>query len=203
MLKFDANQTIIQGLRDEASNVTIDRFVIIEATKEQPVILHGSNTLGSFVKFGLGSTVGLEVQCDDYVSLGTGSTVGRQTQLLYGVTVHQDVSIGERCIVSGDVGNWTVMEDDVTFMGRIVHRQNQAHSLDTWGSAPVPSPHIRSGAFVGENAMLLGGITIGRGAYIDMGEIVRTDVPDDHVHIGGEVLPIERFRGYISARHQK
>jgi len=200
MIKFRENKTVKEGFRDESNDVTIDRFVVIDASTDQPVVLHGSNRLGSFVKLGPGAELGSSVICDDYVSVGSGSSVGASTQLLYGATVHQDVSIGERCIVAGDVGNWTVLEDDVTFMGRIVHRQNHPHDLNTWGSTPVPSPIVRSRAFIGENAMLLGGITIGYGAYVDMGELVRTDIPDEHVQIGGKIMPISQFRGYISAK---
>lgn len=200
MLKFTENRTVVDGMKWADKDVKFDRFVVVDASEEQPVSLLGGNIIGCFVKLGPGVELGAGVTCDDYVSVGKGSKIGAETQLLYGATIHELVTIGARCIVSGDVGNWTVIEDEVTFMGRIVHRQNHPHGLEAWGSAPVPSPIIRSGAFIGENAMLLGGITIGRGAYIDMGEVVKTDIPDEHVQIGGKVAPIRDFRGYISSR---
>lgn len=200
MLKFTENRTVVDGIQCVDNDVKLDRFVAIDASEDQPVSLSGRNRIGSFVKLGPSVELGVGTTCDDYVSVGKGSRIGDETQLLYGATVHELVTIGARCIVSGDVGNWTVIEDEVTFMGRIVHRQNHPHGLETWGSAPVPSPVIRSRAFIGENAMLLGGITIGHGAYIDLGEVVKTDIPDEHVQIGGRVAPIRDFRGYISSR---
>ncbi len=53
--------------------------------------------------------------------------------------------------------------------------------------APLPYPHqgkpivIKEGAWLGTRCMILGGVTIGKGAVIGAGAIVTKDVPDNAI----------------------
>ncbi|MBK7538026.1 MAG: hypothetical protein IPI49_22165 [Myxococcales bacterium] len=111
------------------------------------------------------------------------------------------MTIGRNTFIGGDVSNWTIIGDDVTFMGRIVHTYRKAGGRDDWvGAGPQPSPRIGDKAIIGENALLIGGIDIGRGAYVSAGEVVKYDVPAGHLAINGELIPLSAFRGFIKSR---
>ena len=50
---------------------------------------------------------------------------------------------------------------------------------------------IRDGSWIAARAMVLPGVTVGAGAVIAAGEVVRSDVPDDTLLIDGQQQPIE------------
>jgi putative colanic acid biosynthesis acetyltransferase WcaF len=53
---------------------------------------------------------------------------------------------------------------------------------------------IRDGSWIGARAMVLPGVTVGPGAVVAAGEVVRSDVPDDTLLIDGQQQPIEAPR---------
>jgi putative colanic acid biosynthesis acetyltransferase WcaF len=53
---------------------------------------------------------------------------------------------------------------------------------------------IRDGSWIGARAMVLPGVTVGPGAVIAAGEVVRFEVPEDTLLIDGQQQPIEAPR---------
>jgi acetyltransferase-like isoleucine patch superfamily enzyme len=119
---------------------------------------------------------------------------------LYGAKVFESVVIGERCIIGGCVANWSSLGDDVTFMGGIAHSYRQPGVIVEWNTEPVASPVVGDGAIVGEGALLVGGIEIGKGSYVGAHELVKCDVPEASLYLGGKITPLRDFRGYIRSR---
>ncbi|GHU13792.1 hypothetical protein FACS1894161_4060 [Spirochaetia bacterium] len=60
---------------------------------------------------------------------------------------------------------------------------------------------IGDGSIIGVNALIIGGITIGKNCYISAGEILRTNLDDNMVFVKGKVLPITEFKGLIKTRY--
>ncbi len=102
--------------------------------------------------------------------------------------------------MGGEVANWTILGDRVTFMGSVAHTYRQPHDISDWNTEPVPSPIVGDNAVVGEGALLVGGITIGPRSYIAAREVVRCNVAADSLFLGGRIVPLSRFRGFIRAR---
>lgn len=75
--------------------------------------------------------------------------------------IYRRIMIGRICVVSGFLCNDTILEDNVTFHGKIIHR-----FLDRQVGIPEPSPRICKGAFVGFNSSIIGPVTIGENAVI-------------------------------------
>ena len=78
-----------------------------------------------------------------------------------------------------------VLEDHV--------RISQNATLETAGldlTQPLPYPHVskpitlRRGAWIGANAIVLGGVTIGEGAVVAAGAVVTRDVPPGAIVVG-------------------
>lgn len=147
-----------------------------------------------------GAQLAARVSLDHFCRVGSGSVIGVDTRLLYGIHVFDQCHIGARCIVGGNVDDRAVLEDDVTFMGTMAHSYRHGGTVADWDTLVQPSPIIRKGAVVGQNALVLGGIEIGERSYVAAGEIVRCDVPAFQVLYRGRLSPVSAWRGILSPR---
>ncbi len=154
--------------------------------------------IGAFCIIEHGAHIGPGVEIDHYCRIGRGVRIGAGTRILYGAQVFDYVVIGEKCIVSGDLVDRTIIEDEVTFQGNTAHRHNDA--TGDWDTTEEPSPVVKRGSVVGIGAMLIGGITIGPRAYIAAGEMARTNIGREMVLRGGNERPIADFMGSIKVR---
>lgn len=151
-----------------------------------------SCTIGNNVKIGcfcvveMGAQLGNYVEMDHYCRVGTKSKVGDNTKLLYGARIHDYVIIGSKCRISGNCPDRVIIEDNVSHFGRIIHEYRDP-KVD-WDSTNELSPHICEGAVIGANAILIGGIKIGKNCEIRPGEIVKHDIPPDTVFTHGQIF---------------
>ncbi|AKR58181.1 acetyltransferase [Devosia sp. H5989] len=120
-------------------------------------------------------------------TIGAGSRIGTFVEIQRGVTV------GERCKISSHsfLCEGVTLEDAV-FVGhgvmftndkfpRAVNAAGELQGADDWSVSPVL---VKSGASIGSNATILGGVTIGRYALVAAGATVTRDVPDGAIVAG-------------------
>ncbi|MGN6258710.1 MAG: DapH/DapD/GlmU-related protein [Solirubrobacterales bacterium] len=189
-----------EPLSREAVGLSVGAFTVIEANADEPIKIGKNVSVGHHAVIAGGVTLGDDVTIDDYCLVGRGSVIGPQTKVLYGGRVYEEVRVGQRCLLAGSIANWTQIGDDVTFMGVVAHSYRRPEPIDNWNSAPVPSPVIGEGAVIGENALLVGGIEIGIGAYVAAGELVRCNVPSYCLFRDRKATPLSLFRGFITSR---
>ena len=98
-------------------------------------------------------------------------TIGERGFLNYGVSIaaHQEVRIGARCLI----GNYTNILDN-SYHDIVDH-------LKTPRSRPVI---IGDDVWIGSHAIILPGVSIGDGACIGAGAVVRESVPPRAIVIG-------------------
>lgn len=191
-------------IKHSSGTIHVGAFTVIEASKASPLIFVGTAEIGHQCYFSFNehitepTKIENGVIVDSQCRIAGGSKLGEKTQILYGATIFESVEIGDECIVGSDVSNWAKIGDRVTFMGTIAHSNRKVGRLEEWNTDPHPAPRIGSGAFVGEAAILVGGIEIGEFSYIAAGEVVRSNVPSNSVFMKGRVHPISRFRNFIS-----
>ena len=173
-------------------------YVGYEATEEEPVSIGGGVCIGAFCLIEGGVHLADRVEVDHYCRISYGSRIGTGTRVLYRAQIFDEVSIGENCIIAGELVDRTVVEDWVRFQGETAH--SYADTTGDWDDTVEPSPIIKRGSVVGVGAILIGGITIGPRAYVAAGERVTCDVPEGMVLKGGELRPIADFRGMIKLR---
>lgn len=154
--------------------------------------------IGAFCVIEYGVHIDSNVEIDHYCRIACGSRIGAKTRILYGAQVFNNVIIGQSCIISGDLVDRTIVEDEVTFQGNTAHSYKDP--TGDWDETEEPSPVIKRGSVIGIGALLIGGIMIGPGAYVAAGEIVTCDVPEAMVLKGGELRPLSFFRGLIKVR---
>lgn len=121
----------------------------------------------SSVIIGEGTAIGNDVWIDHKCYIGCFTNISDGTYILYGAKVFDRVKIGNKCWVAGFVCNDTIIEDRAIVMGTLIHR-----FVDAEIGIPEKSPVIRKNAFVGMNAIIIGGVEVGEGAYIAAGAIL-------------------------------
>jgi len=157
-------------------------------------------TVGSFCIIEAGCEILDDVEIDNYCRVGSGVKIGEKTKIVDGVQVHNYCQIGSRCIVGGELAERTIIESDVTFMGRIAHKHRHPTDADTWDTTDEPSPTILAGSVVGLNALIIGDVQVGPSAYVGAGEILRHDLGEGCVLYKGEVSRLDDWRGLIKCR---
>lgn len=125
-----------------------------------------------------------DVWIDDYSKLTVGHdvTIGKSVMLICGggVTIGDRVMIGHgaRILSSG-------------------HRIPDApESAMRWSGAEAAPVTIEPDAWIGAGAIILGGVTVGRGAVVAAGAVVSKPVPD-HAVVGGVPARLLRQRGVL------
>lgn len=135
---------------------------------ESKGIIVGKRTgILSNVIIGEGTNIGNDVWIDHQCYIGCFTTILDGTYILYGAKVYDRVMIGKRCWVAGFVCNDAIIENGAIVMGALIHR-----FVDAELGIPEQSPVIRKNAFVGMNAIIIGGIEVGEGAYIAAGAVL-------------------------------
>jgi len=132
---------------------------------------------------GTGTELGEDVICDPDTSIGCNTKVGNKVQFTYRSQVFHRVKIGNDCWIGGFVPDDTTIKDKATFLGTITHR------YPYFGRGPVytggeKAPTIEEYSFVGMGAIIVGEVTIGKGAYIGAGTVVTKDVEPGAIMVG-------------------
>jgi maltose O-acetyltransferase len=118
------------------------------------------------------------------VKMGKGSTIhmGVTFYETKNIVIGDDTIIGERAVLDGRarlvIGNHVALASEVMIY-------NSQHDIHDPFFKPVSKPvHIEDYVFIGPRAIILPGVTVGRGAIVAAGAVVTKDVPPFAV-VGG------------------
>lgn len=126
--------------------------------------------IGAFCAISMGAELGKNVTLDPYCRVDD-ARVGDRTKLLYGARIHSEARVGSDSIIGGNVPDRTVVGDRVRHFGRLAHIPRGAD----WDDDEDPSPRIGNDVFIGTNAMVVGGVTIGDCSSVGAGAAVIGD----------------------------
>jgi acetyltransferase-like isoleucine patch superfamily enzyme len=125
-------------------------------------------------------------------------SIGDQTQVLAAVIFDREnakISIGDRCFINGTVigahsieigddvlvsWNVTIVDHDshaISFSRRAPDAVNWLAGYKDWAFVNMAAVKIEQKAWLGFNAIILKGVTIGEGAIIGAGSVVTKSVP--------------------------
>lgn len=147
---------------------------------------------------GNGSTIGSGTIIDDFTVIESRVVLGDRSLVIYRAQVCNDARIGSGCVIGGFIGERTKIGKGCRVFGKIIHLQHDPQK--GWDDEDVsePAATIRDNVFVGFDAIVAGGITIGRKAYICAGTVVTKDVPDKHIACGiNKFLPFSKWNGRL------
>jgi UDP-3-O-[3-hydroxymyristoyl] glucosamine N-acyltransferase len=154
----------------------------VASTRVMPPLQMGEAVyVGPFVVVGEGSQLGERVILDAYTSVGRGVQIGEDTLVVYRATIGGSARIGRECVIGNTISENCVVGDRCRVFGRVIHKHED--STISWDHHEIPEPSvtIRDDSFIGFDAIVAGGITIGPRAYVCAGSIVTRDVPPFHI----------------------
>ena len=175
---------------DIGEGVSVGPFSVIGSavghTSEGPVRIGAHSAIGSHAIVYGSVTIGSRVSVDPFCRIGPYATIGDDCRLLYGARVHEEVTIGHHCVISGNCPDKTTLGDHVVHLGRIAHGFHHPFETD-WDGPAEPGPTIGSRVAIGVDAIIVGPVTIGDNTFVLPGEIVREFV----ARVGGVTPPDE------------
>lgn len=135
----------------------------------------------------------------DFAHVLPGAVIGADVNINHGVFVENDVVVGDRVTVKSGVQLWDGirLEDDV-FVGPNVTFTNDKFPRSKHRPASFSETVVEAGASIGGGAVLLPGVTIGRGSMVGAGAVVTRDVPPHSIVVGNPA----RIVGYVEAGPQ-
>ena len=159
--------------------------IVIDAPVRTGMIKFGAHGLGTQDLFYSRTMIQLygTVVVKGKACIGRGSkiSVGREARLTLGenfmitgdsqIICHKEITFGNDCLLS-----WDILMMDTDFH----------HVLDTSGyKTNIPKPiNVGNHVWIGENAIVLKGVTIGDGAVIGAGSVVTKNIPAYCVAVG-------------------
>ncbi|MEM9135464.1 MAG: DapH/DapD/GlmU-related protein [Actinomycetota bacterium] len=153
------------------------------------------------------------------VTLGSDVHLGAGTKLEsvagHGLTVGSNVYIGKYCTieVDGSIGDHVLIANNVGIVGRHDHdysavgvgMRSAPHVADPDYSGPGDGDRVEIGAdvWIGYGAVILGPVTVGRGAVVAAGAVVVKDVEPYDIVGGSPAKPLgRRFTDDEIAEHE-
>ena len=175
-------------------NVNIGNFSLV-GDELNPTEVGNNVVIGDYCKIAGDVVISDNCSIEDGCYIYKKTKIGKNVRILTGSKIFGKSSIGDNSIINGNVSQRVIIEENVRFFGRIAH-SHRNHTLD-WKTTVEESPIFRKGCFVGIDALIIGPVEIGEKAYVGAGEIVRCDIPADHVFINGKLILKNKLRGFI------
>lgn len=144
---------------------------------------------------------------ENAIRIGRGVTIGRNVSLSAGMTPDQTlisdriVVIGDRCLIgrnSSINGHFSIELGDDVYLGPNVYVTDQNHTavdptLPIGRQAATERPvRIGAGSWIGTNAVILPGVTIGERVIIGAGAVVTRNLPAGAVAVGAPARILTR-----------
>ncbi len=136
-------------------------------------------TILSNVVIGENSTIESNVWCDHYSYIGCLTKISNKVQIMYGAKIYHRVIIGEKAWIGEFVCNDAVIEPNAIVLGKLVHK-----FVNAVEGVPEKAPVIREGAFIGMNAVVIGDVEVGAGAYIAAGAVLTEPARPGRLYMG-------------------
>ena len=199
VLLRDPNRFDLRGSLMHGTDCEIDINVIIE----------GNVTLGNNVKIGANvvlrnvsigdNTVVVENCIFDDATVGADCTIGPFSRLRPGADLIGGAHIGNFVEIKKSVVGLGSKVNHLTYIGdsQIGAGVNIGAGTITcnYDGANKHTTVIGDNAFIGSNSALVAPVTIGKGATIGAGSVIRKDTPDDKLTLsGGKQVTIENWK---------
>lgn len=142
--------------------------------------------IGSLVSIYRGTKLGEGVLVADLASVREDVEVGKRTIVGRGVAIENDTRIGKYVKIETNayVTAHTIVEDRCFIAPMVTMTNDNFLGRTEERFKYTKGPHLKKGARVGANAILMPGVVVGEDAVVGAGSLVKRDVPPRKVVAG-------------------
>ena len=187
---YIANNVRFYGNVTIGKNCIIEDDVVIGISTIKPngdILKDGVSSViiasGSIIRSGTliyeGTKIGENFYCGHNVLIRDNSCIGDNVYVYPSTQIHSNVCIGDCCRISGWIGNNTVVHDNVSSFGQLIHKYSKKI-----GGVIEAAPTIMENSLIGWNAIVIGGVVIGPDASVGAGSVVTKDVAENDSVMG-------------------
>lgn len=163
---------------------------------EEQTVIHRNVFIGYYAVIGAGTIIEEGAIIDDSSVIECEVYVGKSTLVTYQSQVCNEAHIGMNCVIGGFVAEGVVIGDRSRVFGKIVHSQHHPNLPWDAPESEEKSAVIESDVFIGFDAIVVGGVRLGRGSYVCAGAIVTRNVPSGYVvHGVNRFVPFSDWPG--------
>ncbi len=178
---------------------------------KRAAIMPTSRRANRFSAYGQGSIICFPwtaLYGEHAIRIGRDTLIGPHCSISAGMTPGQElvsdqiVTIGDRCLIgrnSSIVGHFEIVIGDDVFFGPNVYVTDQNHAVDDL-DVPIGKQSVEekpvaigAGSWIGTNAVILPGVTIGKHVAVGAGSVVTSDLPDNCVAVGSPARIIRQL----------
>jgi acetyltransferase-like isoleucine patch superfamily enzyme len=128
------------------------------------------------------------------VTVGKEFVVGPACRMTRGRTLvaGDRVSIGRdfECMTDAVIGDDVMISSSVAFIGNDHAFDDPTKTIRTQGLLPIATTRVVGDNLIGYGAIIIGDVTIGRGAIVGAGSLVTSDLPEYMVCVGRPAKPV-------------
>jgi len=142
-------------------------------------VIRSGTVIYSGVQIGDNVSTGHHVVIRENCRIGDGSSIGTGVKVEMDTLIGRHVSIESQSHITGCM----VIEDYVFVGGCVMTTNDKRMTYSRAGHGQeLKGPTLKFGCRIGSGAILLPGVTVGRHSVVNVGEIVRADVPDETLY---------------------
>jgi carbonic anhydrase/acetyltransferase-like protein (isoleucine patch superfamily) len=169
-----------------------------EIQVSRPTEINKGVWIGQFTTIGQGVRIGAASLIEDYVEIQARAEIGERVLVTGRSWIGLDATVGNDSVIKGHIGDSVRIGKNCRVAGDLIHRQlDPSRGWDDEGSEES-APFVDDDAFVGWKAVIVGGVNVGRGAYVCAGALVTRDVPPGWIASGqNNFVHPSRWRGRL------
>jgi acetyltransferase-like isoleucine patch superfamily enzyme len=151
-----------------------------------PLEIGPGTTIGAGTVVYAGTRIGRDCLIADQAFVRERCVIGDAAIVGRGVTIENETTIGRYTKIQSQayITAWTVLEDYVFIAPCVVTTNDNYMGRTQERFKHRKGPHVKRGARIGANSILLPGVTVGREAFVAAGALVTRDVPDATLVMG-------------------
>ena len=170
-----------------------------EVKVDRPTTIGAGVSIGHYTIVGEGARIGAGSVIEEFVNIQPGSEIGARVLVTSRSYIGMGATVGDDCVIRGHVGENSRVGRRCRIFGDLIHRQLDPSIPWDDATAEEPDPVVEDGAFVGWRATVVGGVNIGKGAYVCAGALITKNVPPGYIARGrNQTMHPDSWRGALA-----
>ncbi len=187
MIKYESATVDMTAHVAETAIIGTPFRPLIDGRRRVPgrtTLIGADSWIGHQTTIGQGAVIGAGTIIEDQVRIEAEAIVGERVLVISRSQICLGAKVADDCVIKGYVGDFCQVGKGCRIAGELIHRQLDPGIPWDGPAADEPAPVVADGAFVGWRAVVVGGVSVGVGAYVCAGALITRDVPAHHIAYG-------------------